>query len=368
MTNSKIKQGIRNAVTLVEVIFAIGVILIGLLGLLSILPLAGQRARDSVGLSTGPQVANRVLAELKAHRLLSKGLLTTLNGNAVPSTTNASFCFDPIFISNPLVQQASLGTTSYFPGWFPFYDSNYFPIDNQRVAVDPFQASNDATRNFRLFRVGINASPFIARMLTENRDDLITTQPDDRSLPSRLSDGEIAPFGPNGLEYGRRIPSGEFSWLVTVNPHADGIYASVAVVVLRNRTLELEFPPPGDASTRKNYISERLASVSVVHGFSGGAGGVVQLECSDKVDATITPGDWLMLSSVVSIGPPSISKHRWYRVVGIEGEPVYLPDYEKWTQRVLLDGPDLDPTVQTLATLLSDVVCVTETVLKLSEI
>ncbi len=43
----------RRAVTLVEVIFSIGVVLIGLVGVASILPLAGNRAQESMNMSAG---------------------------------------------------------------------------------------------------------------------------------------------------------------------------------------------------------------------------------------------------------------------------------------------------------------------------
>ena len=114
MISSKFKQRIRRAVTLVEVIFAIGVILIGLLGLLSILPLAGKRSQDSVSLSTGPQIANRVLAELKSNRFYSRGRLMrfedvqdvspgTLFGSLRPNANSLeAFCIDPLYVSNDL--------------------------------------------------------------------------------------------------------------------------------------------------------------------------------------------------------------------------------------------------------------------------
>ena len=369
MRSPPIKQSIRRAVTLVEVIFAIGVILIGLLGLLSILPLAGNRSQDSISLSTGPQVANRVLAELKSNRFLSKGQLITMTGVNLSVDSNVSFCIDPIFVSDPLtVKPARVTNVGYFSGNFPFYDARHDP------SKDPISTRPPSTGvgQPRMNRVGINDSigvvpGTVARVFSENRDDLINTRPDDRSVPVRLSAGEIQPLS-TGLEYGKRIPSGEFSWIVTVNPLRGGVYASVAVVVMRNRTMELDFPP------LKNTIGERLASVTYAQGFRGGAGGIVHLEANQKTESNLVPGDWVMLSKKEN----GQEKHHWYRVVGLDGEP----EIERgiWRHRVLLDGPDwsfgyntdgsVDSNIvdNTFATLVSGVVCVTETVLKLSEI
>ncbi len=367
------QQRIRRAVTLVEVIFAIGVILIGLLGLLSILPLAGKRSQDSVSLSTGPQIANRVLAELKSNKFLSTNSLVALDLTQAQviglDYSSKPFCIDPIFVSSPLVSRTDdTATDGYFAGNFPFFDAKHNP------AVDPLtvQPTTTAPAQPRMYRVGLKDAlgvvpGTVARVFSENRDDLINTRPDDRSLPVRLTDGEIQPIT-DGLEYGKRIPSGEFSWLVTVNPLPGGVYASVAVVVMRNRTLEVEFPPA------KNNVGERLAGVTYAQGFRGGAGGIVHLEANTAVESKLVPGDWLMLSRNTLTGPV----HHWYRVVGLDGDPEVTGTL--WKHRVLLDGPDwsfgynadgtADSTLvdNTYATLVSGVVCVTETVLKLSEI
>ena len=103
---------IRRAVTLLEVIFSMGVILIGLLGLLSILPLAGRRAQESVSLSVGSAIGEQMVSELEARRYLGDGRLrpvpattgTAVSNLTYPSTTPlGSFCLDPIFASSTTV-------------------------------------------------------------------------------------------------------------------------------------------------------------------------------------------------------------------------------------------------------------------------
>lgn len=377
------KQSKRQAVTLVEVIFAIGVILIGLLGLLSILPLAGKRAQDSISLSVAPEFAGSIFSELRARKFWSNNRLFAIRPGFRDSTEpEPSFCIDPLFLSDPLVDtQNPVVIGGYDNSIFPHYGASHDPL------TDP--SSSDPTLNFqapRLFRVGLRNTDGTllltnteARRLVERADDLIITRPEDRSLPAKFSDGQIAPLQ-GGLEYGRRIPSGQFSWLATVNPFPDGVYASVSVVVLRDRTLELdfEFPnyPNAAASPENNKTGERLAYVSYAQGFRGGAGGVVHLKANANTVSRIASGDWIMLSRRAGTNPHEY--HRWYRVAAIDGEAEIENDI--WTQRVLLDGPDWDFGYNsdgtadnslednTYATLVEGVVSVSEKVLKLTDI
>lgn len=259
-------------------------------------------------------------------------------------------------------------------------------------------------------RVGITrtASPTFflttseALTIAESDDDLLVTKPDDKSLNARFDDGMVS-VTMGGLEYGKRIPKGEFSWFATVNPMPGGVYASVSIVVLKQRDRGFDAPVGIDpaSSPEDNADSERLAYVSYASGFSGGAGGTVHLISADNTTDTIPSGSWVMLSRHVPSTGAGV--HRWYRVVGVSGDPQRLTtngsptvddtvlgcripggNYQVWRHKVLLDGPDwffgyevggvprnyADGTFadNTYATIVSDVVSVTERVLKITDL
>ena len=73
------KRQVRRAVTLVEVIFAVGVVLVGLLGVMSILPLAGRRAEDSINLNVGAAMAESIMDDLLSRRFLANGQLRLIS-------------------------------------------------------------------------------------------------------------------------------------------------------------------------------------------------------------------------------------------------------------------------------------------------
>ncbi|TWU33752.1 hypothetical protein [Novipirellula artificiosorum] len=402
----------RSAITLVEVMFAIGVVLIGLLGLLSVMPLAGRRAQDSISLSMGSALSESVLTDLQSRRYLNNGqlgqvpsirpiaALTKLTVPTMTTPTMLPFCIDPMFASfDADANSRTLSTNGYDPTLFPFYKVNHDPL------LDP-SSSNSTVWPFpqpRMLRVGVtrlklfNAMLNIeeALMLTENQDDLPVFRPKDRSLNSTYQSMESVS---SGLDYGKRVPTGDFSWIATVNPLPGNVYATVSIVVIRDRERTFEVPTTVAATPRENAESERLAYVSYAQGFSGGSGGTVHLVGAGNTISRLRTDDWVLLSRR-SPAPNLVSQHRWYRVASadIDAEEavptsntslngtVPLPDpspanrnSEVWLRRVVLDGPDFtfgftgsaDGAVvdNTFATIVPNVVSVTERVMLLSDL
>ncbi|MFN7845023.1 MAG: hypothetical protein ACK5YR_08840 [Pirellula sp.] len=141
--------------------------------------------------------------------------------------------------------------------------------------------------------------------------------------------------------------------------------------------------------------SERLAKVNYMSSESGVSGSFeIELEAyrntaadvddPGNVSARVNVGDWIMLSRYVYSNPaapdrPIREKHRWYRIVGVTGGDAFPRRVRvagspwDWTiheldhfKRIGTDPPPLmnpttlEPTVPTVATLLSHVVTVYE--------
>lgn len=396
----------RSALTLVEVLFSIGVIMIGLLGLLSVMPLAGRRAQDAVSLSVGAEMSDSIAKQVRIRRWLGNGNLSNMPLTGVASetvvfntatnqlqrtdssgmiTTLTGICIDPLYYAVQGGNSVSFG--SYDNSLFPYYATSHDPLlnpaDSTSIWPDPAP---------RLARVGwAGTSAELARTIIESVNDLVVDRPDDRSAPARLIG-----LSSGSTPYGRRIPSGEFTWMATVTPSQNSRFANLSIVVMRQRVVDIDFPtaaltPP--VTPEMNGISERTAYVTLASGFSGGAGGIVHLTASRTTSSQLAPNDWIMLSRRL---PDSTEAHRWYRVVAVDAEPdeffaasnteletslVPLPTpdtgvnrttEELWRRRVTLDGPDwefdfttgqtADNTFDdnTYATLVEGVVSVTE--------
>lgn len=393
-------RAVARGVTLVEVIFSMGVILIGLLGVMSILPLAGDRARDSVGLGTAPTIGDNIMEELRAHRWLSTGRLVAFNdanpGMLVPFDGSQPFCIDPMFLSAGGLQVSPVG--AYDSRFFPFYKPRHDPTKDPSQSL-PVPTNQTEAQVTRMRRVGILQRPWpqgspMPPLLTrtqafhvgESPDDLRTDRPKDRTA-NLFRLGTRVTTAANGLPYGGRFGSGEFSWIATVTANSTPGYVTVAIVVIRDRQRAFDLPAGPARNPAENATDERLATISFASGFRGGAGGVVELNGSANTVSRLKQGDWLMLSRAVNITSVENLLHRWYRVASLEGDPERLdalPHTEVgietsppgvravWRRRVYLDGPDFSfhgpTTTRTLATLVEGVVSVTEHVVPLSSL
>ena len=375
----------RDAVTLVEVIFAIGVILIGLVGLLSILPLAGNRAADAMAMSESARFGDSVMKELQARKLLNRDGLATFAGASFSTTsaiTSMGFCLDPLLVATQPTAYAQ-----YDPSIFPMYAPTHDPFTNPSDTG----AASWTTSQPRLPRVGLVSASFdtleLARLISENVDDLNAIRPDDRSLPVEIDGLQTD----SGLAYGKRIPTGQFSWIATVNVLPGAEYASVSIVVLTKRDYQFEIPSATTSKPNENVQSERVVYVATETGFSGGSGGHVTLVGGQSIESDLRSGDWVMLSST----KPSGTVHRWYRVASAaqeatkksytSGTPAWYTgtDIDVWERLVVLDGPDWnfgfsdvsddvtsagDVSDNTYATIVPNVVSVTERVVRLNDL
>ncbi len=398
---SPIRNPKRNAVTLVEVLFAIGVVLIGLVGLASVLPVAARRAQDSIDLNEASALASAVFDELEAKGALRRSAwvvrLDQDRGSFGPGTTppvdaafpNAtSWCIDPMFVSAD-VSALTEANGGYFNAYnpnsgngyrrmlFPHYRGEHDPLADPSLPPDEFWRPVGSIAP-RMLRVGVgrqqdqggllrtpDGEAFLfrsreAEALVETLDEVSTFKPEDRTLNVVTQDTEAVS---GGSPLGKRVTDGSLTWIATCNQVPGSTYMSVSVVVMRKRDRSFFTYPvtdtqeSGPAKTSDgNSTAERLAYVNYANGFTGGAGGTVQIMGpAEHVDANGNPvgglsprvvvNDWVMLSRQL---PSGGDVHRWFRVASVDEEPEFLTvddpvhgdPHEVWQRTVYLDGPD----------------------------
>jgi|GEM_PF-1293598 len=385
---------IRPGVTLLEVIFSIGVILIGLVGLLSVLPLAGSRARNSVALNTSTALADAAFDQLVAGGYLNPAMLIRVGAPGTAVSLQESICIDPALAATHFANPLTF-THGYLPANFPHFQPNYTP---QR---DPSHSDSlsGPTGQPRLVRVGVRryapgtsvGTPLNLEeslRLVDSHDDVPTERPKDRTLNAYVRGyPAVQTANPNDrLAYGKRLVTGEYSWIATLNPlsgRPNERFGMLSVVVIRNRDRGFVYPdnPTTPASIPDaNANSERLAIVSNPLGFRGGAGGLVTLTGSARMAGTVNENHWVMLSRLDPAmgGQPARYVHRWYRVASTDGDPIVDTSDEEhptWQRRVYLDGSDwrfqddnLPPNpIPAYATIVEGVVSVTERVVRIRD-
>ena len=322
MSNQRIYSPRRFAgLTVVEVLFAMVIILVGLLGIAAIVPFAARQAEDSYKIAQALTVGESALDLLKSESIVrprldaqwqfiedeygtndSQGSIakswndfyqlieyenrcrTIFGTNPVPDTpTNRNiialmqnqivgtgFCIDPLFWGyqdrGPRINRNSQG--NYRRTRFPFYDE-YMPAN-----YDPFGSAAGGSFTPRLRRVsmrdpfGSNASgnsgwlrlPAAIRLATVSGGDVIQASPEsDRSAaPLR---GEYVDG--NGALLQSPTSSTSVSWLATLTPSdATPIITPQSLTFVGNARPNIEiFPETYDLAVvvfSKRDVRERL--------------------------------------------------------------------------------------------------------------
>ena len=378
LRSSSFRGGRRRGVSILEVIFAILVVAIGLLAALTVFPVAAHIARKG-RIADESAVAGRAgvhIFDAKGMRRpdMWVGWSQYWETRATPpapapqpgfhSLTNISFptgtafCIDPRFIA------VNSGT----------------PVNARDASVFPYVPTT-AIGQPRMFRVGLTngvPSPLGGTLMTRWQADSIFIFGDDHTL-TRPADGSLPGFGtftqvdsdndgtPDLLT--SRSSSGHMSWLATLAPkhelYSPGVVASelymLSIVVFYDRPL-VGFAI--DTTTSEMYLrSERVVGVNFVDaGGTGYAGGETLLIWPPV--GTINPptqaafdtaremlkvraGDWIMLAGTVTIPTTGVSVpiFKWYRVTEADHEPMYHTSDQHYEVAVSLAGQDWDTSL-----------------------
>ena len=381
------KSTIQLGITLVEVLFAIGIIVVGLLGMAGLLAVAGSEMRKGLNADAMSTVANNASSEFDIRGMRSTSLYLRYNRatarfEGFTPGPGTSFCIDPGFIAYRTAQVPDpVNTGNTVPGipvnplqqnqtLLPFQGSgDYFPYSP--ITTDP--SLNLEARMPRVtLRRTVGGGPMDmlqAGELFVGHDDLSYQRNDPLVAPSQIYARDSSA---NRI---KRLNLGQYTWFATVTPEITGATSTaldndrfiLSIVVLEGRDFRDTYHvgldgQPGDAGTDDDgntltddvlelghaqsddkyaysLDSERVVQVVITGG--GISGGEVMLKAPTAAQLNLRPSDWIMLSASSSVG----SIFRWYRVSYTESEVKLVTDPSNgnplyYKRNAVLEGAD----------------------------
>lgn len=299
----------HRGVSLLEVLVAIGVTAIGLLGVMTLIPLGGAQARQGQIYDRSVVVGESAMAEVRARQMVYSPRWIKADGTA---PTQLPVCIDPRGVA------AGLGPT------FPLNEvNNQIPRMTRVTLRDP--------------NGGVMGAAAAEHIFT-SMDDLSVGEPRDRSLPP-LQLWSIAGDATDSSNFVRRQFKGSMTWMVTVQGYHFGTTIlpttsmhpslfKVHVVVFNNRIVL------SDATT------EYQAEVLEIPG-GGVSGGDITVNFLTALEDQfkVPENEWVMLSGkhVLNQNNPDqwVPVHEWYRVLAADPDPALPTKYY-----LTLAGPD----------------------------
>ena len=261
----------RNGISLLEVLISVFVILVGLLGVVALIPVGHGQAQKAVTYDRASALGKAVLSDVAVRNMLDPSRWCFADGTTdFDETTTGSqpFVLDPLY--------AAENATAAGVNWFP---------------VAPTASDPQLLPRFSLHGLTLD----LARRLAVGSDDLVFSATDREARPQAVLDG-------NGIQASK----GEYSWLLTVQPmvsesalpYEDKSLYSVSAAVYRQRSLT-----DREAIATVTFQSTDTLCRDVTLTFPS-------LEIPD-----IRTGWWILLWA------DSVDVAGWYRVVAVGDDP-----------------------------------------------
>ena len=340
----------RHGLSVIEVLTSIVVALIGVFGVLAMIPFSVKQTQSGLDQDAATSLARSALSNFEAsgYKIVSAST-DQLNwvgddgsGTAVPVTalpTTPLLCIDPLGVT----EQGGFGT---FPGTFPFRSSSpiTMPVVNLlRPDLNQFDVA-DARRMFRL------------------TDDLVFEQTENPDVTDSDLLGPVQIFneGPSGFL--NRQSTGAVSWCAIAEPIVNSTSAEAVdtfkfyVLVFKDRITD-------------STVEESAMAAATVTSPTGAGLPLSSVEIDTGLDGTIGRNDWVMLinSSSTTLTNPlgGETNIAFARVSNLynndNGTDITTDD----TARLTLDGPDFNFTNTTYIVHLRDVAAVFPRTIKL---
>lgn len=333
----------RRGVSLMEVMFAILVVSIGLLAALAVFPVAAHLAKKGEVADMAATAGRSAVHEFDVRgmrqpaRWLIHDPLDALRFVNQQPAFGQSYCIDPrgmaANVANPVPN-----------AFFPYAAGAGQPV-MVRVTLDRM-AVNAAGQ---LVTTGLPMEKPLADSIFQLDDDLTVERPSDGSLPA---------FGT--IAGGVRSSGGHLSWMATLVPKLElyavpGVVANseyiLSVVIFHDRPSDMLAGDP---------MHERIVGADFADaGDSGFAGGEVYLTWAVPQSAAndafardfqlhLRAGEWVMLGRMARhvVGPGGgtpFPVFRWYRVTECDSQPEYHAAEGHYAIAASLAGADWDP-------------------------
>lgn len=336
----------KTGVTLLEVLFAIGIVSVGILGVLATLVIAGKQAADGVRMDGADRLGRNAIREFEV-RGFNRATGTRGTWAAVP-VNGRSYCLDPLYVAaNGSAMPASV---------FPAFDPAVVPGPRMaRVSVRMFPGDQS-----------IVPLPPIGQSLAESfftaKDDLVFSLPDDRTLP---------PAQNYGTGTAARQSTGAFSWFATIHGSGYSLGTALLCVVVCHRR-DVSDPNVERLVNVEKIDDENPASPVTGDVSQRGHLWKIAVRAGQPVsDIDAKEGRWMLIAG---LAPSGATLFCWHRILGVDdvlpaGQPdIYGNVSAVDTRNISTFGRawPLHPS-QTQVVLIDSVVAVYEKTVKMEE-
>lgn len=328
----------KRGISLLEIMVSIGVLSVGLLGILALMPAASNQAKIGAQQDAAAILARRAFREMNVRWY----------GN--PPLNDNFYCVDP-------VGQLTDGNLWFLGGLASANRLQMPPLVT--VAGPDFGKTTNAGLNYQ------------ADQIFRTKDDLFFGEFASRENPAPNPPQQVAlknnATPPVAV---KRFASGNLSWFATVVRKTTGFNTvSVAIVNKRVGASDLVFP---GASVVDNTVPANPPNLIVA--MTGGLGEIRLLKsATSDAWSNVKAGQWIMLASAdtttASTAPPfdtTVGTAEWYRVRGsgdvierVNGNPVeyraLTVEGPNWTEPI--DDP-ANSDLKTFAILIPNVIAV----------
>ena len=301
----------RRGISLLEVLAAIGVLSVGLLGLAALLPIGIFTIGEATKANRAGQCGRAALRDIVVRRMLDSSYWSANPGNSL------SFIIDPLGL-NPLQGRTAVNAK----------------FGNGATVVPRISLlANNAN--------GVPAIPYnnaMAAAVFQATDDLVISMPEDLNLKPPLPVGR--PVNIIGGVASPLAPDGAYSWFLTVTPQPNNpTRFTVSVVVCCNRT----FTPTGERAVAVASFFDQTAIPGSPTPVALGGGSILlsartindtaaDVTANSVANIAIKENEWVALCSQAGLC-------RWYRVAQVGDPDPQLPNQQYLT----LIGPDWTP-------------------------